>query len=103
MFIVGLKEKLVGDNADPRDAFEMRFPLEADGFQGDNEAQVQCDELFAVQTIFGFVNVAVEVVAGVDFVASIGHDEVFDETDAKDLVGGVVHFHEIKGSIEGNL
>jgi hypothetical protein len=103
MFVVGLKEKLIGDNADARDAFEMCFALEADGFQRDHERCVQCDQLFSVQTIFGFINVAIEVVAGVNFVASVGNNEVFDETDAEDLIGGVVHFHEIEGSIERDL
>lgn len=51
----------------------------------------------------GFINIAVKVVAGVDFVEFVGDDEVFDEADAEDLVGGVVHFNEVEGGIKWDL
>ena len=78
----------------------MGLSLEADGFQSANEVGMKSNQLLPVKAIERFIGIQVKIGAGVYFIKLIGDDKVFDEPDAEDLIGGVVHFDDIEEGIK---
>ena len=78
----------------------MGLSLEADGFQRANKVGMKSNQLLPVKAIERFIGIQVKIGAGVYFIKLIGDDKVFDEADAEDLIGGVVHFHDIEEGVK---